>query len=330
MEEASGLSASEETAHERETRTESAPSKFWQELGDSHAEMLGAHGLGEIKRQQALRYFTWQWRWAQVRRSEQMRFLLANTSPLAKVAAAAAPQPLGDALWRGLPWKRSDRWLYTFATRLIWDYALRHGDSEVLALGEPSLGNPPPVIRGGQLISQDLANSALEVAAIRNGLGSTIPRSIVEIGAGYGRTAYALLGIFPAASYTIVDIEPALSVSRWYLASLYPDRDIRFLNADDVTPERIGEVDLAVSISSLQEMTHEQVAAYLRLLEDTVQSHVFLKQWRRWTNPVDQVVLDFEQYPIPPSWHRISYETSPVQTAFVQALWSTRSTGRLP
>jgi hypothetical protein len=44
------------------------------------------------------------------------------------------------------------------------------------------------VRRRGRLISQDLANTALESTAIPRALGGEPPRSIVEVGAGYGRT----------------------------------------------------------------------------------------------------------------------------------------------
>ena len=55
------------------------PSLFWQDLAREHAEQLARHGLSELKRRQALRYFTWQWRWRDMSRSEQFRFLLART-----------------------------------------------------------------------------------------------------------------------------------------------------------------------------------------------------------------------------------------------------------
>jgi hypothetical protein len=145
----------------------------------------------------------------------------------------------------------------------------------------------------------------------------------VEIGAGYGRTAYSLLGVFRQARYTIIDIEPALSLSRFYLSTLYPTRDITFIDAGSPSASSLQDVDLAVSISSLHEMTPEQVAAYLRLLDGSVLpgGTVFLKQWERWHNPVDDVEMRFDDYPVPASWLRVFRETSPVQTRFVQAGW---------
>jgi putative sugar O-methyltransferase len=298
------------------------PSRFWEGLAREHAEQLDQHGLSDLKRRQALRYFTWQWRWRNMRRSEQLRFLLARTPKRDLARTLATPQPLSAALWRGLPWGPADRYLYALATRLLWQYAETHGDQRVLALSEPALGNPPPVLWRGQLISQDLANCALEAEAIVRALDGRTPSSILEIGGGYGRTAYSLLGLFPEASYTIVDIEPALTLSRFYLTTLYPDRDVRYVDAEQGDPDVAAGIDLAVSISSLHEMTPQQVESHLRLLDEVVvDGVVFLKQWHTWHNPVDDVLMEFDRYPIPAAWALVFREPSPVQTRFAQAAW---------
>jgi len=299
------------------------PSLFWQDLAREHAEQLAQYGLSDLKRRQALRYFTWQWRWRAIGRSEQFRFLLAHTPKRDLARALVTPQPLSPALWRGLSWGRGDRYLYALATRLLWLYAEAHGEQRVLALGEPALGNPPPVLWDGQLVSQDLANCALEAEAIVRALDGRTPASILEIGAGYGRTAYSLLGLFPTASYTIVDIEPALTLSRFYLTALYPERDVRYVDAAQGEPDLAAGIDLAVSISSLHEMTPEQVSGHLQTLDKVVDGVVFLKQWDRWHNPVDDVVMEFDRYPIPEPWSLVFREPSPVQTRFAQAAWRT-------
>jgi putative sugar O-methyltransferase len=298
------------------------PSRFWQDLAREHAEQLDQYGLSDFKRRQALRYFTWQWRWREASRSEQLRFLLAGTPKRHLARALATPQPLSSALWRGLPWGLGDRFLYALATRLLWLYAETHGDQRVLALGEPALGNPPPVVWRGRMVSQDLANCALEAEAINRALEGRTPTSIIEIGAGYGRTAYSLLGLFPEASYTIVDIEPALTLSRFYLTTLYPNRDVRYVDAESGVLDIPASIDLAVSISSLHEMTPQQVSSHLLLLDSVVvDGVVFLKQWYRWHNPVDDVLMEFDRYPIPAAWSLVFREPSPVQTRFAQAAW---------
>jgi putative sugar O-methyltransferase len=162
----------------------------------------------------------------------------------------------------------------------------------------------------------------LEVSAIHRSLEGGTPRSIIEVGAGYGRSAYALLSSYPDARYTVVDIEPALSISRWYLSRLFPPERLAFLTPSEADSLPAASFDLAVSISSLQEMTPAQVARYIRLFDRVASGGtVFLKQWREWRNPEDGVVMRFTDYPLPASWQLRRRERPAVQTTFVQAAW---------
>lgn len=298
------------------------PSKFWQRLAAEHRDDLDAHGLQNFKRHQALRYFGWQWTWRHLRRSEQFRFLLRNSSPGSVLRSAVGPVHVTDPAWDGTGWTVADRWLYCFAVRMLWDFAQEHDPVGVTSLAEPSAGGPFPVHHRGRLISQDLANTALEVAFLRDALGDRNPVTFLEVGAGYGRTAHALLTIFPHASYTIVDIEPAMDISRWYLSQLFPPERLRFLSPDEAGCLPPASADVALSISSLQEMTPQQVAGYLRLFDRVAAGGtVFLKQWETWTNPVDEVTMRFDDYPFPERWTTLSRARAPVQTRFVQAAW---------
>jgi putative sugar O-methyltransferase len=301
----------------------SEPSLFWQKLGQQHAADLDHHGLDSIKRHQALRYFTWRWQWRSLLRSRQMRFLLRHTAPRTILRCLREPAGSSDRGWDGVPWSRRDRWLYVFAVRLVWEYARRFDALHVLELPEPELGGPLPVRWRGRLISQDLANTALEATAIAAALDGTRPRAVIEVGAGYGRTAYALLNAFPDMTYTIVDIEPALTISRWYLGQLIPPERVRFLRPEEALALPAGSADLVVAISSLHEMTSEQLARYLELFDRVVRDDgwVYLKQWQRWSNPEDGVTLEFAAYPIPARWQPVFDEPAPVQTNFQQAAW---------
>jgi hypothetical protein len=296
---------------------------FWAELGQEHQRDLDEHGYENFKRHQALRYFTWRWSWSSIHGSEQMRFLLKHTPPSTIARCIGTPTSLGDDAWQGLDWPKRDRWLYAFATRLLWEYAVRHDVSGTTALPEPTLGRALPVTWHQRLISQDLANTSIEVGAMQRALTGRPPHSILEVGAGYGRTAYGLLHRFPEAVYTIVDIPPAIDISRWYLSKLFPAERLRFLTPADAEDLSAGSIDLALSISSLQEMTHEQVERYLELLDRIAENGVvFLKQWIRWKNPVDDIELEFDDYPIPRRWRTVLRERAPVQTNFAQAAWS--------
>ena len=304
------------------SRPFSEPSLFWQELARKHGDDLERHGLHLVKRRQALRYFNWRWRWGGMRRSRQFRFLFSHSTPLTILRCLFTPARLSGPSWHAVPWTRRERWLYVFAVRLLWEYTRRHDELGVLSLPEPQLGNPLPVQWDGRLISQDLANSALEANAIARALDGASPGSIVEVGAGYGRTAYALLKVFPKATHTVVDIEPALTISRWYLTSLFPGARLRFLQPEEAQRLREGSADLVVSISSLHEMRRDQVQAYLDLFDRIAGGGVvYLKQWERWTNPVDGVTLAFDEYPVPTGWRSVFDEVAPVQTNFRHAAW---------
>jgi hypothetical protein len=238
------------------------------------------------------------------------------------IRAILEPATLAADSWSPVQWSLTERWLYTVATRLAWDIASRDGSARVVSLAEPETGSPFPVRWRGRLISQDLANTALEVASIERALEGHHPAHVVEIGAGYGRSAHAILSLFPEASYTIIDIHPALDISRWYLTNLFPDRDINFVDGMNIT-ESPRPFDLALSISSLQEMTPDIVDGYLGLLDQRARpgAVVYLKQWRRWWNPVDGVEQTIESYVLPRRWQRLFVKRCPIQTSFAETAW---------
>jgi putative sugar O-methyltransferase len=298
-------------------------SVFWRRLAAAHIRDLQTHGFDHFKRRQALRYFTWQWDLRRLPRSEQMAFLLRHSTPAAWIRCALTRANLAPDSWKPLPWRASGRWLYTFAIRLLWLYAEDHGHRGVIELDEPRLGAPPPVRLHGRLISQDLANSALEVKAMARALDGRRPASILEVGAGYGRVAYALLSVYPEAHYTIVDIEPALSISRWYLTQLFDQTRLSFIAAGDAGSLTGARFDLALSISSLQEMTSEEVTEYLAIFDRVATGGVvYLKQWEEWHNPDDGILMRFRDWPIPSRWHRILHRHAAVQTRFIEAAWA--------
>ena len=297
------------------------PSKFWQNLAKEHRTDLDQFGLPLMKRHQALRYFTWRWNWSAAARSAQLRFLLRRTTPRDWLAAWRNPE-LSDDAWASTEWSRLERRLYTFSVRLLWMYAERHGIGQALTLREPDLGGPLPVYWGGRLISQDLANTSLELRCMQPALARG-PRSILEVGAGYGRTAYALLSLFPSATYTIVDIEPAVDISRWYLTELFGAERLRFLGPDEAASIPDASIDLAISISSLHEMTPPTVSTYLHLIDQVAaDGHVYLKQWTSWHNVDDLMTSTMADYPFPDRWRQLHWAPAPVQTEFTEGLWA--------
>jgi putative sugar O-methyltransferase len=305
------------------------PSLFWSQLSAEHQRELEEFGLERMKRHQALEYFTWRWTWRTIHYEPQARFLLRNTGPPTLLRCALEPAKLSDEAWDGIPWPKRERWLYVFMVRLLIEYARSHDTTGATRLEEPTLGDPPPVLHRGRPVSQDLANSALEVGAIARALVGREPSSMVEIGGGYGRVAYVMLNLYPKLRYTVVDIEPALTISRWYLSQLFDPERLRFLAPDEIGTLGDGDVDLGVAISSLHEMTEAQVKDYLDFLDRVVApgGTVYLKQWEQWSNPADGIALRFSDYPVPPRWRLDFREAAPVQTAFQQAGWTIPADG---
>ena len=145
--------------------------------------------------------------------------------------------PLSPALSRGLPWGRGDRHLHALATRLLWLYAVAHGDQARARARRAGAREPTActVARAARVAGPgDLrARGRGDRSCPRRPHADVDP----EIGAGYGRTAYSLRGLFPEANYTIVAIEPALTLSRFYLSTLYPGRDVRYVDAAQDDPD---------------------------------------------------------------------------------------------
>src|SRR5258706_15711358 len=158
------------------------PSEFWRQLGELHQKELTEYGHDLIKRRQAFKYFNWSWRWSALWRSEQFHFLLKNTELKTIVKCVLTPAALRDEAWKAAPLNRADRWLYTCCTRLLCAYATKHDPTGTLKLPEPQIGGPLPVFWQDRQISQDLANSALELSSITRALAGRSPINILEIG----------------------------------------------------------------------------------------------------------------------------------------------------
>jgi putative sugar O-methyltransferase len=314
------------------------PSKYWVELNKMNLAQLQQHGYENFKRTIALNYFTFArilpW-------DAQFRFLLRFLPMRSSL----------DCLKRALLSRKHEyfsafNWiqslLYNFLTLASWSYTRSAiTNPALLALREPEEGNPAAIRdHTGALISQDLASSILEISAMSLTL---VPGSVVlELGAGYGRDAYAMLATNPGIRYVIVDIPPALWVAETYLRHQFPDRRIfryrEFSSFDDVEDEfRNSDIafllstqiaslpdalaDLVINISSLHEMRLEQIAFYFshfdRLLKD--EGLFYFKQWKRGPVLFENVVIRQEDYPIPATWRCELSREAPIQTGFFEA-----------
>lgn len=156
---------------------------------------------------------------------------------------------------------------------LLYTTAERQPDSffsHYRALGNVDLGNPVSVSVRSCKINIDHLFSVHEFMFVDAAIGADSLRSIVEIGAGFGRTCHAFLALSgdTLERYTIVDLPPVLELSRRALARLVPDRfeRIRFVDATDRGAWRGLSADLVVNIDSFQEMPPATIDSYMRNL----------------------------------------------------------------
>ena len=313
------------------------PSKFWQKLNERNLGQLGANGLDNFKRTVAQNYFTW----VVGVRDPQFRYLLRAMTPKdwPRLLHGILPTDQSSSMPRV---RQVELALFT---RMLWTLARRADSLELmLEMEEPVLGNPFRIYLDGKLISQDLANSVLEFYSIREVFAPSPKErfTVAELGAGYGRTAHVFLKAFPRCRYIVVDIPPALYIAQYYLTRIFADRKVfrfrPFLAIDDVRSE-LDDADIVfllphqaemlerkcvrlfINISSLHEMTGDQIAMYLRLIGGLTEGHFYTKQWKVSLNPDDAISIRLEDYPIPGTWEQLYLRTPKVQVSFFEAMY---------
>jgi hypothetical protein len=133
-------------------------------------------------------------------------------------------------------------------------------------LGVVDLGAPVSVSVRSCAVNIDYFLAVDEFLFLDGAIDLSDVRSIVEIGAGFGRTCHTLLTLLPSVErYMIVDLTNVLSLSRAYLTRVAPEviDKIHFVDAADGAAWRQSPADLAINIDSFQAMPHTTIAAYL-------------------------------------------------------------------
>lgn len=134
-----------------------------------------------------------------------------------------------------------------------------------------SLGNPYTARIGGEDIDLDYIQSAAEAAFIKPVIGNV--STVIEIGAGYGRTCHTIINNFKHIDrYCIIDLPYSIGLSSAYLALALPPDDfkkISFISTDDVASffsTLVEQNVLFINIDSMAEMTAEVARNYLSLI----------------------------------------------------------------
>jgi putative sugar O-methyltransferase len=319
------------------------PSKFWEFYNDKNIKQIEIEGIENIKQTVARNYFTW----LIGIKDNQFHYLLRNTQILSWPSIIFGPPAYVSCM--NLSW--TQRVELAIFTRMLWRNVERIDVEGLLNLiSEPRQGNPFEILLDGKLISQDLANSVLEYYSIREHFKGSKTEKITfcELGAGYGRNAHVFLSVFPRGKYIVIDIPPALYVSQEYLSSVYPDKKVfgfrcfdlfeeieqEFCDADIVfllphqaaiLPEK--SVDLFINISSLHEMQMSQIKEYFNLIDKLTKGYFYSKQWLVSENPIDEIVITKNDYPVPRNWQELYSRRAKVQEQFFEAMYRITSNG---
>lgn len=320
------------------------PSPFWEELAAAGVRQLEAGGFDHFKRTVNTRYFNW--RLLGILRHQLLAVGGAWLSqPDSAVLRAEFPQPTATIRDRAASFGPVSAWIYKLYVAMYADVVGRQDARGLLrALDEPALGNPFLVRHRGRAMSQDLCNSVHELYSVLGptGLPGTTAPAFAEIGAGYGRFAWLVLTSVPGATYTIVDIPPALYLSQRYLTTLFPEMPafrfrpfhtyadvaaefeasrIRFIAPHQFELLPAKSVDYVVNISSFHEMTMAQVEHYFRLIDRICRGRLYTKQWRVSRTQINGCTLREHDYPVPATWRTVFHHRHPIQRMFFHALY---------
>lgn len=186
---------------------------------------------------------------------------------------------------------------------------------------DPLYGNPFSIQRDGKNVTQDLCHSLEEVRSISQGIDLHTIQSVVEIGAGYGRTAYALLKKYPHLKYTIVDIEPALGIAQHYLNATLDNPPITFLHPTEIDGLT---ADLFISISLFDELTPQEIDAYFGAV-DRGGKYFYYKCQKHWQNEVDHMLIG-DDYPNRARWNKVYHRECLLSPNFFETLYEIRGT----
>jgi putative sugar O-methyltransferase len=323
-----------------------SPSRFWEHHAELQRRELAEHGgFQSFKRTVNCHFFQFnvasvldpQFRAVARRwlRRPDPRVLLARLDG----SLPPQPQPVRCARLRSLFAAR----VYAIYIAMLAQYAAHRDRRRVFAaLSEPPLGQPRCVRHDGRAVSEDLCNSVLEYSSILDGLPAA-PRSVIELGSGYGRLAWVFLRAQPGIRYVLVDIAPGLAIAQRYLTETFPHaRAFRFRHFDShaevadelgaaqivfLTPNQLElipdlQADLFVNVSSLHEMSRRQIHHYFQLIDRHCHGFFYTKQWQRSVNPFDQLVVARDDYPVNPAWTALFDRRAPVQTHFFEALYA--------
>jgi putative sugar O-methyltransferase len=310
-------------------------SSAWELLSRKHFDQLLRDGYYNFKRTIGSNYFNFLVQTG----DPQMAFLEAALDPAVCLGLRIAAQSMPNDPNLDLP----DQASYRYFVLLLWSYARNLDTAGYLdRLDEPEEGNPIAIEVNGRRVSSDLINSVLEYYSMEEAVKFPECRRVLEIGGGYGRSAYSILQLNPHIQYTFVDLPPALFLAQRYLSSVLEEKNIfrvrLFDEFDDVKsemeqcavvfllPHQLNllcdqRFDLTINISSFGEMRKQMIERYFDEVERLTRGVFYTKQWKISKNPFDGLELTERDYPVRKSWELLFQRDARVQAEFFEAAY---------
>lgn len=329
------------------------PSPYWIDVGQAHAERLLHGGFHDFKRSINSKYFNWGILGILRHQLPPVFIELqrGNFAPILESRLVNAKlnthfKSQFSNIFHHFMYAESydpiSAFIYRVFTASLWEYVLRSDIRHIFyKIEEPSIGNPFLVTYKKRSISQDLCNSVHEFYSITENMDTQKRMNIAELGAGYGRLAYVFLKTLPKASYTIIDIPPALFISQEYLSRIFSKEKIfyfrpfksfrnvkrefesariRFMMAHQIEYLPDKYFDHVITISSLHEMTRKQIRNYIIHIDRLTKELFYMKQWLK-SRTSDNMYISQREYPIPKKWRTIFERHHPIQAMFFEALY---------
>tara|TARA_B100001123_G_scaffold418066_1_gene521565 strand:- start:307 stop:951 length:645 start_codon:yes stop_codon:yes gene_type:complete len=210
------------------------------------------------------------------------------------------------------------------------------------SIEEPVFGNPAFVSVAGKRITSDLLTSLDEWHALDGYLDFGNTKTVLEVGAGYGRSAFILLSKQTNIKYIVCDILPALYLSKTYLEQCFPQKrsvyvasdvgksefkqlvrenDLIFLLPQHL--EFVQGVDLFMAIDCLHEMSEQSLEFYVEQAK-RCSNYFYFKSWKDTIVPFDKIHHTEDSYiREDEGWARVFKEDCDHPDSFFHALYRT-------
>jgi len=119
------------------------------------------------------------------------------------------------------------------------------GSFQLHALAGPDIGNPFGILLNGTLVRTGAAYQHYAARGIIENLDS-MPATVVEIGGGYGGTAYYLLRDRPGVRYIDFDVPESLALTSYYLLRSFPQLTFLLYGEDNHAANTFADADVVL------------------------------------------------------------------------------------